>query len=100
MDKPIEDIVFKEKKGFVTDPIRRPERLPDPQGGRALRSRPGAFEEVEERDSGRLTQPKMEPKVRDFLTQLREERSWKSRKATWIAAPRRARTRAGRMWPS
>ena len=27
MDKPIEDLVFKEKKGFVSDPIRRP-KLP------------------------------------------------------------------------
>ena len=41
MLKEIEDVVFKEKKGYVTDPIKVPQGLSDSQGGRALRSRAG-----------------------------------------------------------
>ena len=58
-----------------------------------------SFRGSEGRDSGRLAQPKMEPKVRVFLTRCARTRSSKSRTATWIAAPRPARTPAGRTWP-
>jgi peptidyl-prolyl cis-trans isomerase SurA len=71
--KPIEDIVFKAKKGTVTDPIKIPTgfvilKIED-------RYDPGQapFEEVKNDIHEKLAAPKMEPKVREFLTQLRQQ---------------------------
>lgn len=71
--KEIEDVVFKERKGFVSDIIRVPNgflilRVED-------RYEPGqaSYEEVENEISERLAMPQMEPKVRAYLTRLREE---------------------------
>ena len=74
LQKQIEDVVFKEKKGYVTDPIKRRPGLRDSAGGRALRGGPG----VVRRSAGARSRtwwprPQMEPKVRAFLTQLRQE---------------------------
>jgi peptidyl-prolyl cis-trans isomerase SurA len=73
MPKDMEDVVFKEKKGYVTDPFKRPQgfvilRIDDHyEAGQA------SFEEVKDQIQDALTRPKMEPKIRDFLTQLREQ---------------------------
>jgi len=71
--KEIEDIVFKQSKGFVTDPIKVPAgflilRVED-------RWAPGqaSYEEVEPEITERLSMPLMEPKIRAYLTKLRED---------------------------
>ena len=69
--KEIEDVVFKQKKGYVTDPIKVPNgflilRVEDRyEAGQA------SYDEVESEISERLAMPKMQPKVRDYLTHLR-----------------------------
>ena len=73
MDKAIEDLVFNAKKGFVTDPIRRPNSFLILKVDERYEAGQAAFEEVKNELQDRLTQPKMEGKVRVFLTTLREE---------------------------
>jgi parvulin-like peptidyl-prolyl isomerase len=69
----IETVVFREKKGYVTDPIKVPQgfvilRVDDRhEAGQAT------FEEVRNEIQDRLMEPKMEPKVRQYLTRLRQE---------------------------
>ena len=71
--KQIEDIVFKQSKGYVTDPIKVPNgflilRVED-------RYEPGlaSYEEVENEISERIAMPQMQPKVRAYLTKLRAD---------------------------
>ena len=71
----LEAIVFKEKKGFVTDPIK----LNNPPGFLILKveehfeAGQASFEEVQEDIHDMLVRPRLEPKVREFLTQLRQQ---------------------------
>jgi len=73
--KEIEDLVFAQKKGYVSDPIN----LKSPSGLLILRVderfEPGqaSFEEVKEQVTQALAGPKMEPKVREYLTRLRQD---------------------------
>ena len=73
MDKPIEDLVFKEKKGFVSDAIRRPNSFLILKVDERFEAGQASYEEVKNELQERLTQPKMEGKVRTFLTSLRED---------------------------
>ena len=73
LDKPIEDLVFAQKKGFVSDPIRRPNSFLILKVDERFEAGQAAFEEVKAEIQERLTQPKMEGKVRIFLTGLRED---------------------------
>jgi peptidyl-prolyl cis-trans isomerase SurA len=71
----IEAIVFKEKKGFVSNPIK----LNSPPGFLILKveehyeAGQASFEEVREEVQSVVVGPKMEPKVREYLTQLRQQ---------------------------
>lgn len=72
----IEAIVFKEKKGYVTDPIA----ATSPQRGFLIlkideRYEEGqaSFDEVKEQIQETLSQPMMETKLRPYLTKLREQ---------------------------
>ena len=71
--KQIDDIVFTQPKGYVTDPIRIPDgfvifRIEDRyEKGLAT------FEEVENEINERLIMPQMNAKVRNYLTTLRQE---------------------------
>jgi parvulin-like peptidyl-prolyl isomerase len=71
----LEAIVFKEKKGYVTDPIK----LANPSGFLILKveehydAGQASFDEVREEVQNAVVGPRMEPKVREFLTQLRQE---------------------------
>ncbi|MGA3017703.1 MAG: peptidylprolyl isomerase [Bryobacteraceae bacterium] len=71
----LEAIVFKEKKGFVTAPIK----LNNPPGFLILKveehfdAGQASFEEVQEDIHDILVRPRLEPKVREFLTQLRQQ---------------------------
>jgi len=70
----LEAIVFNQKKGFVTDPIKLPnlgflilkveEHI---EAGQA------SFEEVQEEIHDILARPRMEPKLREYLTTLRQQ---------------------------
>src|SRR5450755_51055 len=73
MDKPIEDLVFAKKKGFVSDPIRRPNSFLILKVDERFEAGQATFEEVKAEIQERLTQIKMDPKVRVFLTSLRED---------------------------
>lgn len=71
LNKQIEDIVFAQERGYVTDPIRV-------QNGYLIlkveeRFRPGqaTLEEVEQQIVDRLYRPKFEPMAREYLTKLR-----------------------------
>jgi len=69
----IEEVVFKAKKGFVTDPIKMANgflilRVEDRyEAGQA------ALSDVENEITEVLYNPRMMPKLRDYLTKLREE---------------------------
>ena len=73
MDKPIEDLVFAQKKGFVSDVIRRPASLLILKVDDRVEAGQASYDEVKNDIQERLTQIKMEPKVRLFLTTLRED---------------------------
>ena len=73
LDKPIEDLVFTKKKGFVSDPIRRPNSFLILKVDERYEAGQASFEEAKAELQDRLTQPKMEGKVRAFLTSLRED---------------------------
>jgi peptidyl-prolyl cis-trans isomerase SurA len=71
--KQIDDILFKGKKGDVTDPIRIPDgfvifRIED-RHEKGL----ATYEEVENEINERLIMPQMSAKVRTYLTTLRQE---------------------------
>lgn len=71
--KPIEDIVFKQPKGYVTDPIKVPNgflvlKIVD-RHEKGLAS----YEEVEDEITGRIVMPQMNAKVRTYLTKLRQD---------------------------
>jgi len=71
--KDLEDLVWNQPKGYITDPIRRPNgflilRVEDHQkAGQA------ELAEVENEITDRLMRPRMEPAMRDFLTKLRQD---------------------------
>ncbi len=74
MDKSIEDVVFKEKKGFITDPpIKRPNAFLILKVEERFEVGQATFDEMKPKLQDILTEPKMEGKVRIFLTQLRQE---------------------------
>ena len=73
MDKAIEDTVFKEKKGFVSDPFKRAQGFVILKVEDRFEAGQASFDEVKNDLQERLTQPKAEGKVRIFLTQLRED---------------------------
>ena len=71
--KPIEDVVFKEKKGFITDPIRTPAGFVILKIEERYESGQASFEEVKNEIQEKLASPQMEPKVREYLTLLRQQ---------------------------
>ncbi|MDX1983434.1 MAG: peptidylprolyl isomerase [Bryobacteraceae bacterium] len=83
--KDIEDMVFEQERNFVTDPIKRENGflilkvLQKHQRGQA------SFEEVEQDIQNRLFMPRFQPKIREFLTQLRET-SFLEIKEGWVDA--------------
>lgn len=71
--KEIEDIVFKQRKGYVTDPIRVPNGFLILRVEERHEAGQAPYEEVESEITERLAVPQMEPKVRTLLTKLREQ---------------------------
>ena len=73
MPKDMEDVVFKENKGYVTDPFKRPQGLVILRIDERFQAGQASFEEVKERIQEEMARPKMEPKIREYLTRLRQE---------------------------
>ena len=73
--KQIEDIVFKEKKGYVSDPIKieKPACFLVLKVDERYEAGQASFEEVKSEVEDLLREPKIEPKVREYLTRLRAE---------------------------
>ena len=73
LKKEIEDLVWDKEKNYVTDPVKTDSGflivkvISHPKAGLAQ------LEEVENEITGRLVEPQFEPKVREYLTQLRQE---------------------------
>lgn len=71
--KEIEDAVFGQRKGFVTDMIRVPNGFLILKVEDRWEAGQASYEEVENEITERLAMPLMEPKVRTYLTRLRED---------------------------
>src|SRR5581483_5433838 len=71
--KNIEDMVFQMKKGQVTDPIKTPVGFLILKVDERFEAGQASFEEVKNEITEKLAGPKMEPKVREYLTNLRTD---------------------------
>jgi peptidyl-prolyl cis-trans isomerase SurA len=71
--KPIEDIVFKEKKGYVSDPIKVPNGFVILKINERYEKGLASYEEVENEITEHMAMPQMSVKVRTYLTKLRTE---------------------------
>ncbi len=69
----IEKVVFSQKRGYVTDPINIPGYLAIFKVEDHYEQGQASFEEVKNEINEKLAAPRMEPKVRDYLTRLRED---------------------------
>jgi len=73
MPKATDDLVFKEKKGYVTDPIRIANGFLILKVEERYEAGQAPLGEVENEIMERLYTPRMQPKVREYLTKLRED---------------------------
>ncbi|HXM46034.1 MAG TPA: peptidylprolyl isomerase [Bryobacteraceae bacterium] len=73
LTKALADIVFKQKKGYVTDPIRGPSGFAIFQIMDRYEKGQATYEEVENEINERMIMPQMSAKVRAYLTKLRLE---------------------------
>jgi len=73
LDKELEDMVFQMKKGEVTNPIKRPGGFLILKVDERFAAGQASFEEVKNEITEKLAGPKMEPKVREYLTSLRQD---------------------------
>jgi peptidyl-prolyl cis-trans isomerase SurA len=73
LKKELNDIVFKEKKGNVTDPIKQSNGFLILKIEERYESGQAPLEAVENEIMERLSMPQMQPKVRELLTKLRED---------------------------
>jgi parvulin-like peptidyl-prolyl isomerase len=73
MDKSIEALIWNKERGYVTDPIRRSNaiiilRVEDHQ-----KQGQATMDEVENEIMEKLYSPRFQPKIREYLTELRKE---------------------------
>jgi peptidyl-prolyl cis-trans isomerase SurA len=71
--KSIEDLVFGQKKGYVTDPIKTPQGYLILKVDDRYEAGQASFEEVKDQINDIVARPKIEPKIREYLTMLREQ---------------------------
>lgn len=69
--KEIEAVVFAHDKGYVTDPIKTPAGFEVLRVEEHYAAGQASFDEVQNEINSILAEPKGQPKVRDYLTQLR-----------------------------
>jgi peptidyl-prolyl cis-trans isomerase SurA len=70
--KEIDDLVFKHDKGYVTDPIRRPAGFEIYRVEEHYAAGQASEDEVADDINGRLMEPRAGAKVREYLSQLRQ----------------------------
>jgi peptidyl-prolyl cis-trans isomerase SurA len=71
--KDVEDIVFKpNNKGFITDPIRRPAGFEILRVEEHYAAGQASLDEVQGEINNKLMEPRVRPKLREYLTQLRQ----------------------------
>lgn len=70
--KEIDAVVFKQSKGYVTDPIRTPGGFEILRVEEHLAAGQAALDEVSAQINNILSEPKVGPKVREYLTGLRQ----------------------------
>lgn len=73
LNKQIEDLVFSQERGYVTDPFRLPNGFLVLKVEDLHKAGQAEFDEVENEVMERLSMPRMEPAVRTYLTKLRQE---------------------------
>lgn len=69
----VEDYLFKEKKGSVSDPIKVPQGFMIMRIDDRYEAGQASFDEVKDQIQEALAEPLLEPKVRAYLTKLRQE---------------------------
>jgi peptidyl-prolyl cis-trans isomerase SurA len=69
--KEIDEVVFRQTRGYVTDPIRRPAGFEIYRVEQHYAPGPASLDEVENEINGKLMETRAEPKVRGYLTLLR-----------------------------
>jgi peptidyl-prolyl cis-trans isomerase SurA len=70
--KEVEDIVFTHDKGYVTDPVKTPAGFEIYRVEERYTAGQAAFDEVEQQVNSILAEPRGGPKVREYLSKLRE----------------------------
>lgn len=73
LDKELEAIVWDQERGYVTDPIHRPNGFLILRVEEHHKAGLAPFEEVENEIMEKLYMPLFQPRVREFLTRLRTE---------------------------
>jgi peptidyl-prolyl cis-trans isomerase SurA len=73
MRKELEDVVFKAKKGDITEPIKLTGMLLVLKVEDRHEAGQASFEDVRNEVADQVISPKSEPKVREFLTRLRQD---------------------------
>jgi parvulin-like peptidyl-prolyl isomerase len=73
MPKEMEDVVFKGKKGDITEPFKVAQGFVILKIEERYEEGQASFEEVKGEIQEALTRPRMEPRIREFLTRLRTE---------------------------
>jgi peptidyl-prolyl cis-trans isomerase SurA len=71
--KEIDDVVFKNAKGYITDPIRRPAGFEIYRIEEHYAAGQASEDEVESEINAKLMEPRVVPKVREYLTMLRQD---------------------------
>jgi parvulin-like peptidyl-prolyl isomerase len=73
MDPELERIVFAQERNFVTDPIKRSNGWLILKVEEHHKAGQASFEEVENEITEKLYMPRFQPRIREYLTQLRKE---------------------------
>ncbi len=73
LKKDLEDIVFKQQKGYVTDPIRQSNGFEILKVEEHYQEGLQPYEMVKEEVMNRVYGPRMEPEIRKYLTKLRQD---------------------------
>ena len=73
LDADIEKQIWDKDKNTVTDPIKRANGYLILKVDDQLKAGQASFEEVENEVNGKLYPPKFEPKIREYLTELRQQ---------------------------
>ncbi len=73
LKKEIEDVVFSQQQGYVTDPFKQPNGFLILKVEEHYKTGLQPFEAVENEVMEKLFTPRMEPAVREYLTKLRKE---------------------------